>query len=160
MEIFKNPAMYQPFGFKLNEYFLMTRHPITIKPTMKVLGSLSTGVWMMFLGNYLGIALISFVALFLFKNYISNIHVYEQKFLFSISSPDFCQYPKLLRFALLSQILLVCIGTSMQYFYNTDLRSVLVTENFEKTIDGLNDVTYLQTYFYSLYDDYSDCKYT
>ena len=149
----------------LNEqenHYLMTRHARELPAKLKPFQTLSLGVWICYFVIYGCLVIISFMALVTIKYYNKRFgivpHHWSLSLIISIISPEFRGYQRFLKFAILCQLMLFIVCSTFNLFYSLDLRTILVSQNFEQVVQGWDQMDFFRTKFIYLQENTNESK--
>ena len=140
----------------------MTRHARHTPAKTRPFDSFEINVWINFSITYIALVAASIAALAAFKNFKGNWKIYDLHWslplVLSILSPEFHDYERFLKFAILLELLLASIGGVFYNLYNMELRAVLVNQTFEQNVEGWEQMDFFRTKFYYIFDDLTTGK--
>ena len=140
-----------------HEYYFMTRHARNIPANTSPFENFGLEVWISFIVIYVGLVSASVLALLAFKTCKGNWKVYDLHWslpiFLSIIGPEFHDYKGFLKFTVILQVLLASVSSVFYNLYNMDLRAILVSQNFEDKVEGWQQMEFLRTKFYFIFDD-------
>ena len=155
-------AIYSAMLKEQQSHYLMTRHARELPAKLKPFETLSLDVWICYFVIYGCLVITSFSALNAFKHYIKGFRSYQHHWslslIISIVSPEFGRYKSFLKVAILCQFLSVIAFSSFNLFYSLDLRTILVSQNFEEVVQGWDQMDFLRTKFIYLRGDVNERK--
>ena len=155
-------AFYIAMFEEQQSHHLMVRHARELPAKLKPFETLGLDVWIGYFVIYCCLVITSFTALIAFKHYIKGFRTYQVHWslslIISIVSPEFGGYKSFLKFAILCQLISVVTFSTFNLLYSLDLRSVLVSQNFEQVVQGWGQMDFLRTKFIYLQEDVNERK--